>query len=52
MNLVQNIHLCIQIKAEKAQEDEEKEAARRDEEERIRMENILTGNPLLKVQNG
>jgi len=36
------------IKAEKAQEDEEKEATRRDEEERIRMENILTGNPLLK----
>jgi protein CWC15 len=36
------------IKAEKAADDEEKEMVRRDEEERIRMENILTGNPLLK----
>jgi len=36
------------IKAEKQQEQEEKEAERRDEEERIRMENILSGNPLLK----
>ena len=36
------------IKAEKAAEEEEKEMLKRDEEERIRMENILTGNPLLK----
>eukprot|EP00088_Acartia_fossae_P051891 TRINITY_DN58396_c0_g1_i1.p1 TRINITY_DN58396_c0_g1~~TRINITY_DN58396_c0_g1_i1.p1 ORF type:complete len:229 (+),score=91.04 TRINITY_DN58396_c0_g1_i1:41-727(+) len=36
------------IKAEKAQEQEEKELERRDEEERIRKENILAGNPLLR----
>jgi len=36
------------IKAEKAADEEEKEMVRRDDEERIRMENILTGNPLLK----
>jgi len=36
------------IKAEKAKEEAEKEMSKRDEEERIRMENILSGNPLLK----
>ena len=36
------------IKAEKAKDDAEKEMRKRDEEEQIRMENILTGNPLLK----
>jgi protein CWC15 len=36
------------IKAEKAKEEAEKEAERREEQERIRMENILSGNPLLK----
>jgi len=36
------------IKNEKAMEEAEKEAERREEEERIRMENILSGNPLLK----
>merc|ERR1712241_1505022 len=36
------------IKAEKARDEAEKEAQRRDEEEQIRMENILSGNPLLK----
>jgi len=36
------------IKAEKAKEDAEKEMQKRDEEEQIRMENILSGNPLLK----
>ncbi len=36
------------IKAEKAQEEAEKEEERRAEDEKIRMENILTGNPLLK----
>merc|ERR1711915_99534 len=36
------------IKAEKQQEEEEKEINRREEEENIRMENILSGNPLLK----
>ncbi len=36
------------IKAEKAQEEAEREDEKRAEEEQIRMENILTGNPLLK----
>jgi len=36
------------IKAEKAKEADEKESGKREDEERIRMENILTGNPLLK----
>merc|ERR1719347_1586047 len=36
------------IKAEKARDEAEKEAGRREEEEQIRMENILSGNPLLK----
>lgn len=36
------------IKREKAQEEEEKEEDRKQEEEKIRMENILSGNPLLK----
>merc|ERR1712215_37072 len=34
------------IKAEKAKDEAEKEAGRREEEEQIRMENILSGNPL------
>jgi len=36
------------IKKEKAVEEQEKEEERKGEEERIRMENILSGNPLLK----
>ena len=36
------------IKAEKAVEEREREDERREEEEKIRMENILAGNPLLK----
>ena len=36
------------IKAEKARDDEEKEMRQRDDEEQIRMENIYSGNPLLK----
>ena len=36
------------IKAEKAVEEREREDGRREEEEKIRMENILAGNPLLK----
>jgi len=36
------------IKKEKAVEEAEKEEERKHEEERIRMENILSGNPLLK----
>jgi len=36
------------IKAEKAKDDEEKEMRQRDDEEQIRMENIYSGNPLLK----
>lgn len=36
------------IKAEKAKDEAEKEMRQKDEEERIRMENILSGNPLLK----
>ena len=36
------------IKAEKAKEEAEKEMRQRDEDEQIRMENILSGNPLLK----
>merc|ERR1712110_980483 len=36
------------IKAEKAKDEAEKEMRKRDEEEQIRMENILSGNPLLK----
>jgi len=36
------------IKAEKARDEAEKEAGKREEEEQIRMENILSGNPLLK----
>ena len=35
------------IKRERAQENAKKEADKRQEEERIRMENILSGNPLL-----
>lgn len=35
------------IKKERAQENAKREAERRQEEERIRMENILSGNPLL-----
>ena len=36
------------IKAEKARDEEEKEMRQRDEEEQIRMENIYSGNPLLR----
>ena len=36
------------IKREKAAEEREKEEMRQQEEERIRMENILSGNPLLR----
>merc|ERR1712150_366741 len=36
------------IKKEKVQEHFEKEAERKEEEQRIRMENILSGNPLLQ----
>lgn len=36
------------IKKEKAVEEQEKEEEKKHEEERIRMENILSGNPLLK----
>lgn len=36
------------IKAEKAEEVREREDERREEEDKIRMENILAGNPLLK----
>merc|ERR1712025_880890 len=36
------------IKAEKAKDEAEKEMRQRDEEEQIRMENIYSGNPLLK----
>jgi len=36
------------IKAEKAKDEAEKEMRKRDEDEQIRMENILSGNPLLK----
>ncbi|EEB20538.1 conserved hypothetical protein, partial [Pediculus humanus corporis] len=35
------------IKKERAAENARKEAEKRQEEERIRMENILSGNPLL-----
>ena len=40
------------IKAEKAVEEREREDERREEEEKIRMENILAGNPLLKERWG
>jgi len=40
------------IKEEKAAEEREREDERRAEEEQIRMENILTGNPLLKDKYG
>merc|ERR1712029_1178249 len=36
------------IKAEKAKEEAEREVRQKDEDEQIRMENILSGNPLLK----
>ena len=36
------------IKKEKAQDMLEKEAERKEEAQRIRMENILSGNPLLQ----
>ena len=36
------------IKAEKARDDEEKEMRQRDDEGQSRMENISSGNPLLK----
>jgi len=36
------------IKREKAEEEQEKEEEKKQEEEKIRMENILSGNPLLK----
>ena len=35
------------IKAEKARDEAEKEAGRREEDEQIRMENILSGERLL-----
>jgi len=40
------------IKKERAAEEARKEAERKAEEERIRMENILSGNPLLNSQKG
>lgn len=40
------------IKKERAVEQTKKEAERRQEEERIRMENILSGNPLLSYAAG
>lgn len=38
------------IKRERMQENAKKEAEKQQEEERIRMENILSGNPLLNYQ--
>lgn len=40
------------IKRERAQEAEKKELEKKQEEERIRMENILSGNPLLNYSSG
>lgn len=40
------------IKRERAQEADQKEKEKRQEEERIRMENILSGNPLLSYSAG
>lgn len=40
------------IKRERAQEAEKKEQEKQQEEERIRMENILSGNPLLNYSSG
>lgn len=40
------------IKRERAQETEKKEQGKKQEEERIRMENILSGNPLLNYSGG
>ncbi|XP_031629547.1 protein CWC15 homolog [Contarinia nasturtii] len=40
------------IKRERAQEAEKKEQDKKQEEERIRMENILSGNPLLNYSSG
>ncbi|CAH3182338.1 unnamed protein product [Porites lobata] len=39
------------IKKERAQEEARKEREKKEEEERIRMENIMTGNPLLNTQS-
>lgn len=39
------------IKSERAQDDAKREAERAQEEERIRMENILSGNPLLNYSS-
>lgn len=40
------------IKRERAQENAKKEMEKKQEEERIRMENILSGNPLLSYSSG
>lgn len=40
------------IKRERAQEADKKEVERKQEDERIRMENILSGNPLLNYSSG
>lgn len=40
------------IKRERAVEAEKKEVEKKQEEERIRMENVLSGNPLLNYSNG
>lgn len=40
------------IKRERAQDTEKKDQEKRQEEERIRMENILAGNPLLNYSSG
>ena len=37
------------IKAEKARDEAEKEAGRREEDEQIRMENILSGKRLIDI---
>ncbi|KXJ24909.1 spliceosome-associated protein CWC15 homolog [Exaiptasia diaphana] len=39
------------IKKERAQEEMKKEKQRKEEEERVRMENIMSGNPLLNPQS-
>lgn len=40
------------IKKERALDDAKKEQEKKQEDERIRMENILSGNPLLNYSNG
>lgn len=40
------------IKRERAQDNAKKEQEKKHEDERIRMENILSGNPLLSYSSG